>query len=58
MQSAVGMHAMSIEHVGSTAVPNLLAKPVIDIAIAGFARVGEVIDPEDGLVWRWERRPR
>jgi len=24
----------------------------------GFARVGEVIDPEDGLVWRWERRPR
>ena len=25
---------------------------------AGFARVGEVIDPEDGLVWRWERRPR
>ena len=22
----------------------------------GFTRVGEVIDPEDGLVWRWERR--
>jgi RimJ/RimL family protein N-acetyltransferase len=22
----------------------------------GFRRVGEVIDPEDGLVWRWERR--
>jgi RimJ/RimL family protein N-acetyltransferase len=21
----------------------------------GFRRVGEVIDPEDGLVWRWER---
>jgi ribosomal-protein-alanine N-acetyltransferase len=21
----------------------------------GFCRVGEVIDPEDGLVWRWER---
>ena len=21
----------------------------------GFQRVGEVIDPEDGLVWRWER---
>ena len=20
----------------------------------GFARVGEVVDPEDGLVWRWE----
>jgi [ribosomal protein S5]-alanine N-acetyltransferase len=22
----------------------------------GFVRVGEVIDPEDGLVWRWEKR--
>lgn len=21
----------------------------------GFRRIGEVIDPEDGLVWRWER---
>lgn len=23
----------------------------------GFLSVGQVIDPEDGLVWRWERRP-
>lgn len=23
----------------------------------GFKAVGEVIDPEDGLVWRWERQP-
>jgi RimJ/RimL family protein N-acetyltransferase len=22
----------------------------------GFRRIGEVIDPEDGLVWRWERK--
>ena len=22
----------------------------------GFRHVGEVIDPEDGLVWRWEKR--
>jgi ribosomal-protein-alanine N-acetyltransferase len=21
----------------------------------GFRHVGEVVDPEDGLVWRWER---
>jgi RimJ/RimL family protein N-acetyltransferase len=21
----------------------------------GFRRIGEVVDPEDGLVWRWER---
>lgn len=24
----------------------------------GFERVGEVIEPEDGLVWRWERTER
>lgn len=23
----------------------------------GFGRLGEVVDPEDGLVWRWERDP-
>jgi len=22
----------------------------------GFRRIGEVIDPEDGLVWRWETK--
>jgi RimJ/RimL family protein N-acetyltransferase len=25
------------------------------LAKCGFARIGEVEDPEDGLVWRWER---
>ena len=25
------------------------------LAKCGFRRVGEVIDPEDGLVWRWEQ---
>lgn len=24
---------------------------------SGFTRIGEVIDPEDGLVWRWEKTP-
>ncbi len=24
----------------------------------GFERKGEVVDPEDGLVWRWELAPR
>lgn len=22
----------------------------------GFRRIGEVVDPEDGVVWRWEKR--
>jgi hypothetical protein len=23
----------------------------------GFAHLGQVVDPEDGPVWRWERAP-
>lgn len=34
IRGAVGDRAIAIEHVGSTSVPGLLAKPVIDIAIA------------------------
>jgi GrpB-like predicted nucleotidyltransferase (UPF0157 family) len=32
--AAIGAHMVAIEHVGSTAVPGLVAKPVLDIAIA------------------------
>jgi [ribosomal protein S5]-alanine N-acetyltransferase len=28
------------------------------LAKCGFEYIGEVIDPEDGLVWRWERAVR
>jgi [ribosomal protein S5]-alanine N-acetyltransferase len=27
------------------------------LAKAGFEKIGEVVDPEDGLVWRFEIRP-
>jgi GrpB-like predicted nucleotidyltransferase (UPF0157 family) len=37
--AAVGDSAVAIEHVGSTAVPGLAAKPVIDLVIA--------VEPED-----------
>ena len=32
--TTIGAHVLGVEHVGSTAVPNLLAKPVIDIGVA------------------------
>lgn len=40
LEEALGALALSIEHVGSTAVPDLPAKPVIDIHLA-------VADPAD-----------
>lgn len=35
-------------------LPRPGASPAV-LRKCGFAYVGEVIDPEDGLVWRWER---
>lgn len=34
LRDAVGAHVLAIEHVGSTAVPGLLGKPVLDVALA------------------------
>ena len=34
LRAAIAPHGLAIEHVGSTAVPDLLGKPVLDIAIA------------------------
>jgi GrpB-like predicted nucleotidyltransferase (UPF0157 family) len=40
--AAIGSWLLEIEHVGSTSVPGLLAKPVVDIAVA----VGSVIEAD------------
>ena len=34
LRDALGVLALSVEHVGSTAVPGLIAKPILDIAVA------------------------
>jgi len=34
IQRAVGLRAIRVEHVGSTSVPGLAAKPVIDIQVS------------------------
>ena len=35
LQSALGGAALRIEHIGSTSVPGLLAKPILDILVGG-----------------------
>jgi GrpB-like predicted nucleotidyltransferase (UPF0157 family) len=34
LQAAIGPHVLDIQHVGSTSIPGMNAKPIIDIAIA------------------------
>jgi len=43
LRAALGPAAVAIEHVGSTAVPGLLAKPILDIAVGLVANA----DPHD-----------
>ena len=47
LQTALGGHALAIEHVGSTSVPGLAAKPIIDIAvaIADLSKVADCVAP-------------
>ncbi len=40
LRSTLGASALSIEHIGSTAVPGLAAKPIVDVMVV-------VSDPED-----------
>ena len=46
-------HAIEVEHIGSTAVPGLLAKPILDLAVALRAGtvVEEVAEPLSRLGW-------
>ena len=42
VQRALGSNALRIEHIGSTAVPGLAAKPIIDVLVTVF-------DPDDDV---------
>jgi GrpB-like predicted nucleotidyltransferase (UPF0157 family) len=51
IKAALGPRALAIEHYGSTSVPGLMAKPIIDLQI-GVADIGQGLDfigPMSGL---------
>ncbi|QXJ24238.1 GrpB family protein [Actinomadura graeca] len=60
LQAALGTTAVAIEHIGSTAVPGLAAKPILDIAVALIPRTEtkEVIAALEplGYIYRGDKR--
>ncbi len=62
LRSALGAVALRIDHIGSTAVPGLAAKPIIDVQVSVASL--EPVDPyrsalEDcGFVWRTDNPER
>lgn len=48
LREALGDAVMLVEHVGSTAVPGLVAKPIIDIVLAVADSADEAASTRDG----------
>jgi GrpB-like predicted nucleotidyltransferase (UPF0157 family) len=57
LSAALGELAVAVEHIGSTSVPGLAAKPIVDIAVvlAGDDRMPEAVARAEAL--GFERRP-
>jgi GrpB-like predicted nucleotidyltransferase (UPF0157 family) len=55
LQTAIGQHVLDIQHVGSTAIPGMVAKPIIDIgiAVASFEAARVCIQPIEQLGYEY-----
>mgnify|MGYP001095876825 CR=1 FL=1 len=55
LQAAIGNHVLDIQHVGSTAIPGMIAKPLIDIGVAveSFEEATVCIQPVERLGYEY-----
>ena len=55
IRHAMGTVALRIDHIGSTSIPGMLAKPVIDIQISvdNFEPFDRIRQPLEALRYRW-----
>ena len=59
ISSQISDFLVDIQHIGSTAIPGIMAKPIIDIAVAinSLENIGKIIEPlrEIGFIYRGEQ---
>lgn len=55
IRSVLGKRALDIEHIGSTALPGIVSKPIIDIAVAlpTLAAASDLIEPLATIGYRY-----
>ena len=55
IQTAIGSDILDIQHIGSTSVPGLAAKPIVDIgiAVANFEEAARCVQPLVALGYRY-----
>lgn len=53
--AAIGAHVLDIQHIGSTAIPGMSAKPILDIGVAvnNFEAAAVCIGPLEALGYRY-----
>jgi len=55
LHACLGVYVLDIQHVGSTSIPGMIAKPILDIAIAvaNFEEAARCIQPIEQLGYRF-----